>query len=102
MRVLPAIALDATAAQARGRLAVAGWTLVGAGDWSWVYADPGDAWAARITHFDPGYRMFAEACLGRPPNRWLPHVVEIKPLRRDGYVVLMQRLFVKGLIETEK
>ena len=90
---LPPIASAATAEQARARLEAAGWDQVGAGDWSWAFADPSDAWAARVTPFDAGYHMFAAACLNGAPNRWLPHMVEIRPLRRDGYIVLMQRLW---------
>jgi hypothetical protein len=84
---------DDTAAHAGARLEAAGWVRVGAGDWSWVFADPSDALAARVTPFDPGYRTFAAACLSGLSNRWLPHIVEIRPLRRDGYIVLMQRLW---------
>jgi hypothetical protein len=37
--------------------------------------------------------MFAEDCLRGPSNRWLPHMTLIRPLRRDGYVVVMERLW---------
>src|SRR5580692_8675072 len=84
---------DMTAEQARAALETAGWRLAGAGDWSWVLADPEGERAARITPFDPGYRMFAEACLAGPANRWLPEMAEIIPLVRDGYVVVMERLW---------
>jgi hypothetical protein len=90
---LPTIAAEDTADQACARLQAAGWGRVGAGDWAWAFADPSGALAARVTPFDPGYRMFAAACLDWPSNRWLPHVLEIRPLRRDGYIVLMQRLW---------
>jgi hypothetical protein len=82
-----------SAAEACASLQAGGWRQVGAGDWSWVYADPDDAWAVRVTPFDPGYRMFAEACLAGPANRWLPKVARILPLVRDGYAVLMERLW---------
>lgn len=93
MSELPKIASDATAAQACARLEAAGWVQVGAGDWSWAFADPSNAWAARLTPFDPGYLMFAAACLSGPVNRWLPRMREVRPLRRDGYIVLMERLW---------
>jgi hypothetical protein len=93
--MLPTLPLSEvmTAAEARSRLEADGWRMVGAGDWSWVLADPSDAWAARITPFDPGYRMFAEACLDGPANPWLPDMWRVIPLVRDGYVVLMERLW---------
>ncbi|HEX4197929.1 MAG TPA: hypothetical protein VHZ26_10845 [Caulobacteraceae bacterium] len=93
MSGFPILPAEATAAQARQVLEAAGWALVGAGDWSWVLADPGGAWAARLSPFDPGYRMFAEACLAGPANRWLPRVDEVVPLRDDAYAVFMQRLW---------
>jgi hypothetical protein len=93
MNGLPDLPPDASAAEACARLAKAGWRQVGAGDWSWAFADPGDVWAARVTPFDPGYRMFARDCLDGPVNRWLPRVAEVMPLRREGYVVLMERLW---------
>ena len=93
MSVLPVIPFDASAAEARALLEAAGWRLVGAGDWSWALADPSGAWAARITPFDPGYLMFARDCLSGAPNRWLPHLAEIVPLRREGYIVVMERLW---------
>jgi len=82
-----------SAADARRALAEDGWHEIGAGDWSWVYADPDDEYAARVTPFDPAYRMHAEGCLNGPPNRYLPRVDRILPLQRDGYVVIMERLW---------
>ena len=92
MLVLPDIPRDATAKQARERFEQAGWSQIGVGDWSWVLADAGGAWAARVTPFDPAYRMHAEACIRGPPNRWLPHMATLIPLRQDGYVVVMEKL----------
>ena len=89
----PAIPPTATAAEARALLGADGWVQVGVGDWSWVLADPSGALAARVTPFDPAYRMHAEACLIGPPNRWLPRIDAILPLRREGYVVVMERLW---------
>jgi hypothetical protein len=93
MVAIPALPDDATAEAVRGTLSDAGWREVGVGDWSWALADPDDNLVARITPFDPAYRMFAEDCLYGPANRWLPKMHEIVPLRRDGYVVLMERLW---------
>ena len=90
---LPTLPPDLSAAEACARLAEAGWRQVGAGDWSWAFADPGDRYAARVTPFDPGYRMFAQDCLDGPANRWLPEVVQVLPLSHEGYVVLMERLW---------
>ncbi len=89
----PLIPPAATAAEARALLEATGWRQVGVGDWSWVLADPSDSWAARVTPFDPAYRLHAQACLDGPPNRWLPKIDAILPLRREGYVVVMERLW---------
>lgn len=91
--MIPTIPPTATAAEARALLEAAGWRQVGVGDWSWVLADPSGAVAARVTPFDPAYRLHAQACLDGPPNRWLPRIEAILPLRRDGYVVVMERLW---------
>jgi hypothetical protein len=93
MTGLPPIPPDASAEETCALLEEAGWVAIGAGDWSRALADPTGAWAARLTAFDPAYRMFAEACLAGPPNRWLPRVRDVVPLRRDGYVVVMERLW---------
>jgi hypothetical protein len=90
----PSIPASASAAEACRLLESAGWRLVGAGDWAWAYVDPDDRLAARVTPFDPGYRVFGQACLDGPPNRWLPRVEAITPLVRDGYVVWMERLWL--------
>jgi len=58
-----------------------------------VLADPSDTLAARVTPFDPAYRLHAQACLDGPPNRWLPKIEAILPLQREGYVVVMERLW---------
>ena len=68
MATVPAMPKDTSAADARTLFEAAGWRQVGAGDWSWVFADPSDELAARVTPFDPGYRMFAEACLAGTPK----------------------------------
>ena len=91
MPQLPDIPDHASAAAAREAFERSGWRLVGTGDWSWVFAD--DTLAARITPFDPAYRMFVDFCLGGPPNRFLPRIERIMPLERDGYVVVMERLY---------
>lgn len=93
MSSTPTIPADASADQARGLLEDAGWRQIGLGDWSWVLADPTDTLAARVTPFDPAYRLHAQACLEGPPNRWLPRIDAILPLRRDGYVVIVERLW---------
>jgi hypothetical protein len=82
-----------SADQAQDRLEAAGWSMAGEGDWAIALADPSDAWAARIVPFDPAYRLFAEDVLAGPQNRWLPRMTSLIPLERDGYVVLMERLW---------
>ena len=58
-----------------------------------MLTDASGGWAARVTPFDPAYRMQAEACVSGPPNRWLPRLLTLIPLARDGYVVVMERLY---------
>jgi hypothetical protein len=93
MLALSGVNTDTTARQALALLEQAGPRQIGVGDWSWVLVDKSGAWAARVTPFDPAYRMYAEKCLSRPPLCWLPHLTNIIPLRRDGYVVVMERLW---------
>lgn len=93
MRRLAMVPPNASADQARTALEAAGWRQVGTGDWAWALADPSDELAVRITPFDPGYLMFASDCLRGPSNRWLPRISEIAPLQRDGYLLLMARLW---------
>jgi hypothetical protein len=91
--VIPEIPPGTEADAARALFEGAGWRVVGEGDWATALADPGDEICARIVPFDPAYRIFAEEVLAGPPNRWLPRIDAILPLARDGYVVLMQRLW---------
>lgn len=90
--MLPALALDTTADQARTALRSAGWREIGTGDWAWVLASPDDTLAARVTPFDPAFRLFADACLAGPTNPFLVRVDDVVPLRHRGYVVVMERL----------
>ena len=69
--MLPDLPRAATADEARAILSAAGWCELGTGDWAWVLASPDDSLAARVTPFDPAFRLFAEACLEGPPNRFL-------------------------------
>jgi hypothetical protein len=93
MPALPDLSANIAADEARHAFERDGWQLIGTGDWSWVFADPSNARAARITPFDPAYRMFVEFCRAGPPNAFLPHIESMLPLARDGYVVVMARLF---------
>jgi hypothetical protein len=93
MHTLPNIANSTTAEDARRAFERHGWRLIGTGDWSWVFTDPSETWAARITPFDPAYRMFVEFCRAGPPNPFLPLIESVLPLAREGYVVVMARLF---------
>lgn len=91
--VIPTLDPESTADAARESFEAAGWYLAGTGDWAWVLASPDDTLAARITPFDPAFRLFAEACLAGSPNEFLVRVDGLVPLRHKGYVVLMERLY---------
>jgi hypothetical protein len=80
-----------SAADARAALETAGWTLVGTGDWSWVYGSPEGGFVARVTPWDRAYRLHAETCL-KHRNRYLQRIERIDDLRNGGHVVFMERL----------
>ncbi|WP_127474013.1 hypothetical protein [Microbacterium sulfonylureivorans] len=90
--MLPPLSRSATADDTREALAAAGWREIGSGDWAWVFASPDDSVVARVTPFDPAFRLFADACLAGLPNPYLVRVDEVVPLRHRGYVVVMERL----------
>ncbi|MFE7406471.1 hypothetical protein [Isoptericola sp. NPDC057559] len=89
--MLPTIAPDTTAADARALLESHGWSLVGTGDWAWVLASPDGTLAARVTPFDPAFRLFADAFAARP-HSFVVRIDDVVPLRHRGYVVVMERL----------
>jgi hypothetical protein len=90
--MLPGLPPGSTADEARAILSAAGWRTVGSGDWAWVLASPDDNVVARVTPFDPAFRLFADSSLTKPSNPYLVRVDELLPLRRQGYVVVMERL----------
>ena len=89
---VPLFTLQHAAADARAALEAAGWSLVGTGDWSWVYASPDDALAARVTPWDGAYRLYAETCRAHP-NKYLQRIDRIDELNDGGHVVFMERLW---------
>lgn len=93
MLPLPPFSMETTALDARRQLTEAGWIETGVGDWSWVLVDERGARAARVTPFDPAYLMHATAGLAGVANRWLPRIDAILPIRADGYVTIMERLY---------
>jgi hypothetical protein len=90
---LPLFKPTMSADEARSLLDATGWREIGVGDWSWVHADPSDTLAARVTPFDPAYRMHAQAALDGPANRYLPRIEAVLPLKGSGHVVMMERLW---------
>ena len=90
--MLPGLPHGSTADQARAIFTGAGWRPVGSGDWAWVLASPDDNLVARVTPFDPAFRLFADATLRGPSNPYLVRIDELLPLRHRGYVVVMERL----------
>lgn len=82
-----------TVDEVRDALVTSGFELIGTGHWAWVYGHTELAVAARVTPVDPAYRIFVDDCLKGPSNRWLPSVFSITPIQRNGYYVLMERLW---------
>lgn len=72
--MLPGLPHDSTADQARAIFSAAGWRTVGSGDWAWVLASPDDNVVARVTPFDPAFRLFAYASLWGPSNPYLVRI----------------------------
>ena len=68
-----------------------GWSLIGTGDWAWVYGSPDDRLAWRITPFDPAYDYFSGVCQ-KNPNPHLPHIIGRRHYPNGGSAVLMERL----------
>ncbi|MFD6177872.1 MULTISPECIES: hypothetical protein [unclassified Isoptericola] len=89
--MLPTIDPDATADDARAVLEAHSWSLIGTGDWAWVLASPDGSLAARVTPFDPAYRLFADEFAARP-HPLVVRIDDVVPLRHRGYVVVMERL----------
>lgn len=90
--LLPRFHTNQSAAEARASLETEGWTLVGTGDWSWAYASPDGQTVARVTPWDLAYRLHAETCLVRP-NGYLQRIDRMDPLKDNGHVVFMERLW---------
>ena len=90
---IPTFSTNATAAAALTLLADAGWQLLANGDWSWAYVSPDGATVARVTPWDPAYRLHIDACLRHAGHPHLPRIDAIAPIHGDGYVVFMERLF---------
>ena len=82
----------ASASDARALLTNAGWQLLATGDWSWVFGSSDEAVVARVTPWDPAYRLHVDVCIQHSSHRHLPRIDDIAPLRGDGYVVFMERL----------
>ena len=90
--MLPHFPAGITADESRAILDASGWSEIASGDWAWVFASPDDSVVARVTPFDPAFRLFAERSLDGRPNPYLVRVDRLIPLRRKGYVVIMERL----------
>lgn len=90
---LPAIRQGGTASEACDTLREAGWREVGRGDWCWVFADPADEVAARVTPWDRAYRLHVEICRRHPANPFLQRIDGLVELQAGGHVVFMERLW---------
>ncbi|HYD46023.1 MAG TPA: hypothetical protein VEA79_12230 [Phenylobacterium sp.] len=90
---LPAIRQGATAGEACEALREAGWREVGRGDWCWVFADPSDETAARVTPWDRAYRLHVKTCLAHAGNPFLQRIDGMLELAAGGHVVFMERLW---------
>lgn len=90
---LPAIREQGSAGEACEALREAGWREVGRGDWCWVFADPADEVAARVTPWDRAYRLHVETCLKHAGNPFLQRIDGVVDLQAGGHVVFMERLW---------
>ena len=96
---LPQIRQGGTASEACGALSDAGWREVGRGDWCWVFADPADEIAARVTPWDRAYRLHVKTCLAHAGNPFLQRIDGMVELAAGGHVVFMERLWPAGEAE---
>jgi hypothetical protein len=90
---LPAIRAQGSAGEACAALRAAGWREVGRGDWCWVFADPADHVAARVTPWDRAYRLHVESCVRHAGNPFLQRIDGMVELQAGGHVVFMERLW---------
>ena len=90
---LPAIRAQGSAGEACEALREAGWREIGRGDWCWVFADPADRIAARVTPWDRAYRLHVETCRKHAGNPFLQRIDDVVELRAGGHVVFMERLW---------
>lgn len=90
---LPAIREGGSAQDACEALREAGWREVGQGDWCWVFADPADRLAARVTPWDRAYRLHVEICRKHAGNPFLQRIDGVVDLQAGGHVVFMERLW---------
>jgi hypothetical protein len=70
----------------------AGWELVAAGDWSWVYEDRERQSIARLTPWDPAYERFIRLCRSLSGNRYVPAVFQEIRLAHHGHLAVIERL----------
>jgi hypothetical protein len=77
---------------ARNRLAAAGWTLTGVGDWARVFASPGRQLAARVSPFEPSYGWFVELCRRADGNPYFPTIHLVVDLDGGGQLAVMDLL----------
>jgi hypothetical protein len=73
----------------RDELLAQGWRLAARGDWAWVYRSPDGARAARLSPFDPAYRLHLRACLAHAGNPYLPRVLSLRDLDHGGQLVVL-------------
>lgn len=90
---LPPIRQGGTAGEACEALRDAGWREVGRGDWCWVFSDPADEVAARVTPWDRAYRLHVDICRRHPGNPFLQRIDSVVDLAAGGYVTFMERLW---------
>jgi hypothetical protein len=88
----PAALAELNHREAAGWLLADGWNVCGAGDWATVWRSPDGELAARVSPFEPAYKVFVHLCRALPGNPLLPRIELDSPLEGGGRITVMEAL----------